>query len=475
MLGVAVTAALARETEVKSGFGLLVVGLAGVGVLVAAGLRWARWVPALVVLVAAVVPYEVSFVEKTPFGVVSVAGVVAALLAVIAIAVNVQTGRGPLDVEGGLVLLVGWAGWATLSAATSLYPKVALNDLRQVLFALPFAYLAGRAIGVRQSRALDYVLGALGLVAALAILQELTHFSPVQVVPKGAHFPLQDRGETFRYGLVRVRVGFYHASDLGRVLAVSLPLFLVRAGQLRRALWPKLGGAAVVVALILTLTFADWIAATVGLAVLAVAHPGSRRAVITALVAAGIALAVGGGTAAAQLVQSRVHPTGSSLAEFNLRGALVPASVQYADHHRLLGAGPGTFNLLNLEYPVAGVQTRLVDDNALTTELVETGYPGLVLLVLGLLGLALGWWRQRRNAYFAAALAGLAAWVVGAATVDPLARDAPLLAVFLMLGLATGMGGAHPDGIPSEGTADQRERTTPSSTPATPAAVASQV
>ncbi|MFZ0665140.1 MAG: hypothetical protein WAM97_05250, partial [Acidimicrobiales bacterium] len=145
---------------------------------------------------------------------------------------------------------------------------------------------------------------------------------------------------------------------------------------------------------------------------------------------------------ASQLIEARLHPTGSSLAEQELRLALIPASVDYADNHKILGSGPGTFVVERVLYPINGTETPLVDDDTFTTELIEVGYPGALLLVAGLGVLGFGWWKKRRSPLYAAALGSLAAFVVCAATVDTLVRDAPLIAVWLIIGVATGVGEA---------------------------------
>jgi hypothetical protein len=423
----------------KSYLGALTLGVFVAVLVISASLRWMASTPAVILVLVAVVPYPVSVIGKTPFGVVTAAGLVAVPFVLAGFVLREKLGTTGLSDPGIRILLV-WMVWCAVSAATSFDPKDSLDYTRQILFSLPLAYLAGRVFGARKPAALRYCLGAVVVIAALAVVQAATGFDPIRLIPSNAlaHFPLQDPGEAYRYGLVRVRVGFYHASDLGRVLAVSFPFFVVEGTRRDSPLWLKLGAGLTAVALILTLTFSDWIAAVLGLIVLVAASQVSRRYAGVALAVIVVVMAVGAGGAASQLIESRLHPSGSSLAEKNLRLAEVPASVDFADSHRLLGAGPGTFNLLNLGYPINGVETPLVDDNSFTTELVEVGYPWTILFAGGLSVLAIGWWRRRRMPYYAAALAGLSAWLVGAATVDPLARDAPLLAVWLLLGVATG-------------------------------------
>jgi O-antigen ligase len=260
-----------------------------------------------------------------------------------------------------------------------------------------------------------------------------------------AHFPLIDPGESFRNGLVRVRVGYYHASDLGRVLAVALPFLLVAATRKRPSTWLRVGTALVVIAVILTWTFTVWLAIGVSLVVFAAASTARGRGAVAGFTLLAVVLVIAVGGPVNQLVESRVHPTGSSLSEAQYRLALVPASIQYADSHSLLGSGPGTFNLDRIGYPIDGVETLLVDDNTFTTELVEVGYPGAVLFALALAAFSVAWWKRRRSPLYAAALASLVAFVLCSATIDSLARDAPLLAVAVLFGVATGAAESDPD------------------------------
>ena len=437
-MALAVAAVWSREDIHKAGIGPIAIGLLFAVVAVWAAVRWFVAVPAVVLLLAALIPYPVSFVGKTPFGVVTAVGALAILLAVAVLILHeAKSLRGPGMEAGSKVLLV-WIAWVWLAAATSFDPKLSLNDARQLLFGLPFAYLGGRFLGWNRPLALRLCYLAVIGIAVMAIVQFATGFDPIKLVPSGAHFPLSDPGESYRNGLVRVRVGFYHASDLGRLLATALPLLVLAAARRGARMWIRVGTGLVVIAIILTFTFSVWVAAAVSLLVLAAAGASRGRAASLALGVLAVVLVVGLAGPASQLVEARLHPTGSALAEEELRLALVPASIDYANTHRLLGAGPGTFVVLRIIYPINGVGTLLVDDDTFTTELVEVGYPGAILFVLGLAALGLGWWRKRRTPLYSAALASLVAFVICSATVDSLARDAPLVAVWLLLGVATG-------------------------------------
>jgi hypothetical protein len=438
VVSLAVAAVWSREDIHKAGIGPIAVGLLFTIVVVWAAVRWYVVAPAVVLLLTALVPYPVSFVGKTPFGVVTAAGALAILLAVaVLILREARSLRGP-GMEVGATILLVWIAWVCLAAATSFDPKLSLNDARQLLFGLPVAYLIGRFIGWNRPLALRFCYLAVIGIAVMAIVQFATGFDPIKLVSSGAHFALSDPGESYRNGILRVRVGYYHASDLGRVLASALPLLVLAAARRGARMWIRIGTGLVLVALVLTFTFSVWVAAAISLLVLAAAGASRGRAAGFALAVLAVVLVVGLAGPASQLVESRVHPTGSALAEQDLRLALIPASIDYANTHRLLGAGPGTFTILMVFYPINGVETLLVDDNAFTTELIEVGYPGAILFVLGLAALGLAWWRRRRAPLYSASLASLVAFVISSATVDSLARDAPLIAVWLLLGVATG-------------------------------------
>lgn len=437
----AVTLVATREVLHHASGKKLVLVVAAAVVLFSAILRWLSAAPALIVLATAVAPYPVSFVGKTPFGVVTVAGALAFSLVVVVAYLSDSSGR-TLPPEPGLRILLVWVAWSVVSAAASSFPKVALNEARQVLFALPLAYLAGRAIAARRPLVLRWCLMSVTAIAAFAVVQAVTGFAPVHLIGHH-HFPLVDPGESYRYGRVRVRVGYYHASDLGRVLAVALPFMVVDGLRKEAEVWARVGLVLVVVALALTVTFTDWVAAAVGLGILVIASPVTRQRAVVAGAAILVALALGAGGSVTHLASSRLHPNGSALAEQNLRLALVPAAIGYADSHRLTGSGPGTFNQVHLVRPLGGHYTVLVDDSTFATRLIEEGYPGLVLFSVGLLALGVGFWKRRHLPYGPAVLAGFAAWVVAAVTVDALVRDAPLLATWLLLGTGAGAGMAR--------------------------------
>lgn len=443
---IGVAALWAREDIHKAGIGSISIGLLLAVVAVALAVRWSAVTPAAALFLAAAVPYPVSFVGKTPFGIVTAAGAIAIMVAISALIIHESSSaRGP-TVEAGIKVLLLWIVWAGISAAASFAPKVAINDARQLLFALPLAYLAGRMFGRFRPVALKYCLFTITAVAVLAIVQAATGFDPIHLIPAGtlSHFPLTDPGESYRAGLVRVRVGFYHASDLGRVLGMSLPVFLVFATRRGAKPWIRIATALVTIATILTFTFSVWLAAAIGLLVLVATLRTRGRGTALAATVLVVAIVAGVGGPVSQLVESRIHPSGSSLAEENLRLALIPASIDYADSHKLLGSGPGTFTIQLILYPINGIETPLVDDNTFTTELVEVGYPGAALFIIGLCVLGYAWWRRRRIPLYAAAFASLVVFVACSCTIDSLARDAPLFAGWLLLGVVTGAADNEP-------------------------------
>ncbi|MFZ0665648.1 MAG: hypothetical protein WAM97_07820, partial [Acidimicrobiales bacterium] len=295
LVALVIVAVWAREDIHKHGLGGLTVGLL-VGIVgLAVAFRWATLAPAVVLFACAVIPYPVSFVGKTPFGVVTAAGALAVLLAITAFLLR-ESGvmlKGP-PLETGVKVLLVWIVWIAISAAASFDPKLALNDARQLLFAFPLAYVVGRFFGWNRPMALKFCYGAIIGVAVLAIIQAATGFDPIKLIPTGAqgHFPLVDPGDSYRNGLVRVRVGFYHASDLGRVLAVALPLLLVAAVQKGAKLWLRIGTVLVVAAILLTLTFSAWFAAVVALLLFAAASRTRGRAAVLGLTLLAIVAAI---------------------------------------------------------------------------------------------------------------------------------------------------------------------------------------
>jgi len=445
-----VTAALARGLLVLSGSALVYAVSAGglvssgrrlellvAAVVVVGGCVWAAvvrpgWVPAILLLLASLTPYHLSFVGKTPFGVVTVTGALGtATIGVLLL----RHGPGRLHVLRGpeVAALAAWVAVLTASALLGGDLRDGVNQVRLIAVAMPLAYVAGRLVADLDPRATRRVAAVAGVVAVLAILEQLTRFSLYDVVPS-AGFPLEPPNRAVRSGLVRVRLGYYHGSTLGTVLAVAAPLVVLavrrRGGAALRWVVPAL-----LVALLFTVTFQVWVASAVALAILGVGLKRLRVSLVALVLATGVVVAAGAVPAVNELIDNRLNPTGSHADEYAYRAQLWPAAFRRAADGPLLGEGPGQFNQLGITGTVRNVPVRLVDDNTFTTSLVETGYPGVLalLLALGLVARRMLANPSREHAW--AGLGALAAWMVMALSVEVLAGDQALLPCWLLLGM----------------------------------------
>lgn len=408
-----------------------------VGVLGATAVTWLAtsrpgWLPAVLIGVVSVIPYQVSFVGKTPLGVVTATG---ALGLVAFSALLFRHARGRRDVLRGadVAALAVWVAILVASSLLSSDPRLSLNATRMILVALPMAYLAGRLIAALDPVALHRVVVVVGLLSCLAILEELTRFTVYDLVPREG-FPLTPPDAVIRNGLERVRLGYYHGSTLGTVLAVAVALVLAhRLSRPRRS--PVWTLPVLLVAVLFTVTFQVWAATLLALVVLGVGLKRVRLGLAAIALAAGVVVATGAVPALNQLIEDRVHPTGSHADEYAYRAQLWPASIRHASNGPLLGEGTGTFNLVGITGTVRNVTVPLINDNSFTSKLVETGYPGLAAFVLSivLVGRRMLANRDRWRAF--AGLGGLVAWTLMAFSVDALAGDQALLPSWLILGL----------------------------------------
>ncbi|MBC7630450.1 O-antigen ligase family protein [Aeromicrobium sp.] len=441
VIGLAALAFLAAAFGLLAGPGraelvlLLPLAMACIALL---GVRFPGWTPAVLVLIGALVPYHVSFVGKTPFGVVSVLGAVGALLFAIVLATH-RTRISRLRRSPEVLGLLGWIGILAASSLMAGNLKVTLDRTRLVAVAMVGAYLAGRVIARVDSLALSRVVFVVGIVSVLAILEQFTGLSPYDWVP-ATGFPLEPTGEATRFGLLRVRLGFYHGSVLGTLFAVCIGLIVVRARLTARHTGPWIW-LTTVVALFFTLTSQAWLAATAALLVLSLGLRRARGALVVATLIGTVVISSGAVPALSSLVEVRLRPTGSYQDQTDYRLALLPAAIEFANTGPLLGAGPGTFNSLGLTALINNETTLLIDDNTYTAILVEAGYPGLLAFVLALVLVAVRLARRAERWQAWTGLAALAAWMVMGLSVDLLASDQVLMLVWLIFGLLAGYPG----------------------------------
>jgi len=420
---------------------LLVVGAMVVGLVAwRFFVRRPAFLPLGIVAVAGLVPYSVSFVGKSPFSIISAMGAMAMLSALVLLEIRDRE-HDPVPIVDVIVKLqLVWLGLALASTALSgHFFRQAANTTRQWVFAMPIMYLTGKLIARRYPRALRLALWMVVVFSGLAFAERFAGFSPYHFIPRGNHFPLVDPGPSFRAGTLRVRLGFYHASDFSRMLTVAFPLLLAERARSSPPRWLTVGAFTVPGAILLTLTFQAWAGTLAALGVLlAVARRVRRSVVVGAVLVGVVGFVVGFGASIPSLVQARLQPTGSNLDERQFRLALIPAAEKYAATHAVVGAGPGTFNFLGLQAPLNGQKKPLVDDSTFAAQLVEVGYPGAIAFIVMLVGSCVVFWRRRQRGYYAVALAGLVAWVIIASAIDALADDQSLAVVWLLIGLAVG-------------------------------------
>lgn len=388
-------------------------------------------VPALILLLSALIPYQVSVVGKTPFGVVSAIGAIGAVALPLVLLVHLPR-HGPLRFTPDIRLLGLWALVTLASALGSHDHRLTLNQARVVIVAIVVAYVVGRFIASLDPRALAWIVPTVAFIAVLAIAEEVLGFSLYDLVPTTG-FPLEAPPAAVRDGLLRVRLGYYHGSALGTILVVALPLCLVRRRLARR------NGTQIVVVVVLalfcTFTFQAWVAGTAAAAVVALGLTRVRIGLVLAAILASLVVSSGVVTPLNTLIDSRIHPTGSAADEKDYRLQLLPAAVKYADSGPLLGAGPGMFNKLGIIGHVRNAPVYLVDDNTYTAMLVETGYPGLALFLVALVAVGLRFARLPRGWRRWTGLGALAGWIVMSMSVDLLAGDQVLLPCWLILGM----------------------------------------
>jgi hypothetical protein len=426
--GVAATGAFASP-------GVLEVVAAAVGVtavVTLAAFRHPGWIPAALVFVVSLVPYQVSFVGKTPFGVVTATGALG-FLAFAALLSFHARGRRELFQGAEVVAMAVWVGLLVASAALGPEPRQSLNAARLIAVAVPMAYLVGRLVAALDPLAARRVVIVIGALAALAVLEELTRFTVYDLVPLEG-FPLTPPPAVVRSGLERVRLGYYHGSTLGTVLAVGATLVVAHRFERSRRTPPWIVPT-LLVALAFTVTFQVWVASFLALAILGLGLRRVRLGLAATALAAGLVIMTGAVPALNQLIENRIHPTGSHADEYAYRAQLWPASYRYATQGPLLGGGTGLFNQLGITGTVRNATVRLVDDNAFTAKLVETGFPGVLAFAATLVLVGRRMLRNRGTWRGWAGLGALVAWTLMAFSVDTLAGDQALLPCWLLLGM----------------------------------------
>jgi hypothetical protein len=407
-------------------------GAVGLVALMVCAMRFPGWIPAVLLAAAALVPYQVSVVGKTPFGVVSAVGVLSTV-ALLALFVSHLRGRSRLVLHGPETRAMAlWSALLVLAAMTSDDPRLSLNIARTIIVGLPLAYLAGRLIRQVDPDAPRRVVMVVTLLAALATVEEVSSFTPYAYFPQEG-FPLVPPPPAIRDGLERVRLGFYHGSTLGTVLAVALPLVVLHTKLgMRRRPWML---AVVVLGIFCTITFQVWVAALVVAALLGLGLRYLRLSLALGIVAGALVIGSGAVSPLNQLIENRLHPTGSHADEYAFRLQLWPAAVEAASDGPLLGEGPGMFNQLGLTGTVRGTTVLLVNDNTFASKIVETGYLGTFVLCLVLALVIRRMWQHGESWRRWAGLAAVAAWCTMAMSVELLVSDQALLPTWMIIGM----------------------------------------
>jgi hypothetical protein len=412
------------------------IGLAAGWVLLA--MHRPALMPAALLVFASLVPFPLSFTGKTPFGVVSATGAVATVA--FAAFLYRRLGEVPIgnaEVVAGLVWVIVLLLSSVLSSTQSDDLRFTLNRTRMIAVGVLGAYLVGMLVARHAPRTLDYLIPAVGVIAALAIAERLFGLSPYHWL-KTSGYPLGEPPAATRFEETRVRLGYFHASTLGTVLAACVGIVVAKTrGRISR------GARVVLVLLVLaiycTLTFQAWVATSVAVIILAVGLPRVRLLALAAGAAFAVVIATGVvGPVNDLVIHGRLQAQGSDQSEVDYRLALVPASLHRSVHAPLLGSGPGTFNRVEVRAVIDNQLVQLVDDNTYTAALVETGYPGMLALVVFLALVARRLRRQTEPWRRWAGLSALAAWVTMGMSVDVLFGDQALVPVWLVIGALAG-------------------------------------
>ena len=211
----------------------------------------------------------------------------------------------------------------------------------------------------------------IGCLAALVALREEVTQSYAIAEKEFFFFHAPDRG-----GGIRIQGVFPHPLVFGAALAMLLPLAVGRAFSAAGTGGPAGGGAAVLfcVALFFTSSRGPWMAALIGLVLLAALMRGGARLGIAAALLCGIAAIAFSPSEGriATLVRGVVDPNSAQAAgafTVDYRRALWNHSVDYATTHPF-GTGPGRSSELSFTSVVGGNATNL--DCRSTTRLRST-------------------------------------------------------------------------------------------------------
>jgi O-antigen ligase len=274
--------------------------------------------------------------------------------------------------------------------------------------------------------------------------------------------PSQDLAWAEGFRLVGVRAIFPNADLLGGYLAITLPLFLLPTGHGRGWAWLAAGLAAGLACLGLALcqSRGALLALLVAAGVYALRTPGRQRWLLPGLAGLALALALGWAVAGGALTAKipGLNPVAGASQDplRNARLMFWKSGLGLAAKQAPLGSGLATFGqaieqgilprALASDNPIARLGMRLEHAHSEPLEwLVETGAPGLLVL-LGLLALALARWRRAQaEPALEAALAALACQSL----YDFDLHCLPLLLLGIMLAAAL-LPAAPPQGIPAQ-------------------------
>jgi O-antigen ligase len=313
-------------------------------------------------------------------------------------------------VDVGMATLVFAAAWSLpLSLARGATFVATLRVAFSAAFVLLFSNLA---VDPRWLRRLTIVFAFSAIASAIiAIAQYLVPGLPITMLNMSA---VGDGTVVWRAS------GLFHDPNyLGAFLAAAVVAFAAAAVHASRRQNSAAWTAAVAVcaaALLLTLSRGSWIAAAVGLAVVALTAPPRWWA---ALAVTGLVIVVALAVLAPASVRER------ALSSFDIgkdpsaatRWHMLGSAASMARDHWLFGVGLAAFDQAYPRYRVAGTIAGVARPHEVPLALVaETGIPGLVAQVAIIVGIVTELRRRRgavRTAYGSAAAATLAAFAAG--------------------------------------------------------------